>query len=212
MELYVDGFRSNGKQLVQLIMRKIIAYNFITLDGFYKGADGDISWHKHGEEENRFAVESMKQGNILLFGRLTYEMMAGYWPTALAIENDPVVAMAMNSAEKIVFTNTLEAAEWNNTTIVNGNILEKIKKLKHSKGKDLTILGSGSIVSLFTDAGLIDEYQVMLHPVALGNGTPIFSGVKKKIDLKLIDSRTFGSGAVLLSYVPVSYVPAAQDI
>lgn len=182
--------------------RKLTAYNFISLDGYYKGAGGDISWHRHGEEENAFAVEAMKQENILLFGRITYEMMAGYWPTAMAIENDPVVAMAINSARKIVFSASLLSAEWNNTTIVSGDIIDKAKKLKETEGSNLTILGSGSIVSQFTDAGLVDEYQVMVDPVALGNGTPIFSGIKSRLDLRLKDSRVFKSGVVFLSYVP----------
>lgn len=182
--------------------RKLTAYNFISLDGYYKGAGGDTSWHKHGEEENAFAVEAMKQENTLLFGRITYEMMAGYWPTAMAIENDPVVAMAINSARKIVFSESLASAEWNNTSVISGDIIDKIRKLKESEGSDLTILGSGSIVTQFTDAGLIDEYQVMVDPVALGEGTPIFSGIKSRLDLRLNYSRVFKSGVVLLCYVP----------
>jgi dihydrofolate reductase len=180
--------------------RKLTAYNFISLDGYFKGPGGDTSWHRHGEEENRFAVEAMEQENILVYGRITYELMESYWPTAMAIENDPVIAMAMNSAEKIVFSNTLHSTEWNNTRILSGDIIEQIKKMKQTDGKDLTILGSGSIVTQFTDEGLIDEYQIMVDPVALGEGTPIFSGLKEKLELELRSSRQFNSGVTLLCY------------
>jgi len=96
-------------------MRKVPAFTFVTLNGYFQGPKGDISWHRHGVEENEFAVEAMKFENTLLFGRVTYEMMASYWPTPLAIKNDPVVAERMNKADKIVFSRTLKKAEWNNT-------------------------------------------------------------------------------------------------
>src|SRR3569832_511800 len=143
-------------------MRKLTMYNFITLNGFYKGPGGDLSWHKHGHEESEFSASSLSAENILLFGRVTYEMMAGYWPTPMAMENTPEVAEGMNKAEKIVFSNTLAQATWHNTRIVKGDIIAEIRKLKQLPGNDMTILGSGSIVSQFADAGLIDEYQIMV--------------------------------------------------
>ena len=181
-------------------MRKLSAYNFLTLNGFYKGPGNDTSWHKHGAEENEYASDSLKSDNILLFGRVTYELMASYWPTPFAIENDPAVAKGMNDAEKIVFSNTMKNAGWNNTRIISGNILDEMKKLKQTPGKDLTILGSGSIITQFADAGLIDGYEIMIDPVALGDGTPIFKGIKHQLDLKLTNSHMFKSGVVLLSY------------
>lgn len=185
-------------------MRKLFAFNFITLNGFYKGAADDISWHRHGEEESAFAAENMQgEGAVLLFGRVTYQQMASFWPTSEAIKNIPDVAAGMNSAEKIVFSNTLRKAEWNNTKVISGDIVEAMKKLKQTEGKDMTILGSGSIVSTFADHGLIDGYQVMLDPVALGGGAALFSGITKKLDLKLTGTRTFKSGVVLLNYQPL---------
>ena len=89
-------------------MRKLTVFNFVTLNGYFEGPKGDISWHKHGADENEYAIEKLGTGNMLLFGRVTYEMMAGYWPTPDAIKNDPVVAERMNSAEKIVFSRTLK--------------------------------------------------------------------------------------------------------
>jgi dihydrofolate reductase len=187
--------------LKPLHMRKLFVFNFITLNGFYKGDRDDISWHRHGVEESEYAAQSMKgDGAVLLFGRVTYQQMVGYWPTAEAKKNSPEVASGMNKAEKIVFSNTLKSATWENTKLVKGDIVAEIKKLKQTPGKDLTILGSGSIVSLFAENGLIDQYQIMLDPVAIGAGTPIFHNIEKKLDLKLTGTHTFRSGVVLLNY------------
>jgi dihydrofolate reductase len=184
-------------------MRRLSAFNFITLNGYYEGPQRDIGWHRHGAEENEYAAEGLGSGSTLLFGRVTYELMAGYWPTPMAATNDPTVAAGMNSAEKIVFSRTLQKAEWNNTRIMKDNIVDEIRKLKQSSGKDMTILGSGSIVTQFAQTGLIDEYQIMLDPVVLGNGTTLFKDLKGKLDLKLTATRAFKSGTVLLSYQPL---------
>jgi dihydrofolate reductase len=184
-------------------MRKLAVFNFVTLDCYYKGPAGDISWHRHGAEENEYAAASLKAGNTLLFGRVTYEMMASYWPTPLAFKNDPAVADG-NKAEKIVFSRTLTKAEWNNTRLVKDNIVEEIKRMKQLPGKDMTLLGSGSILTQFAEQGLVDEYQIMVDPVVLGDGTPILKGLKRKLDLRLTGTRTFKSGVVLLSYIPGS--------
>src|SRR5690242_19946266 len=119
-------------------MRKLLAFNFITLDGFYKGLSEDISWHRHGEEESAFAADNMKgEGAVLLFGRTTYHHMASFWRTPQAIKNIPEVAAGMNSAEKIVFSNTLKKADWNNTTVIGGDIVSAVRKLKRTEGKDM---------------------------------------------------------------------------
>ncbi len=131
---------------------------------------------------------------------MTYELMASYWPTPDAIKNVPIVAEGMNNADKIVFSRTLKKAEWNNTRLVKDNIVEEIKRMKQMPGKDMTLLGSGSIVTQFAQQGLIDEYQIMVDPVVLGDGTPIFKGLKHTLNLKLTATRTFRSGVVLLSY------------
>jgi len=185
-------------------MRKLSVFNFISIDGYYKDLHNDISWHRHGEEESEYSEQSLEAENILLFGRVTYEMMAGFWPTAEAIKNIPVVAERMNRSEKIVFSDTLQEAEWNNTSIMKGDIAAHIRELKKTPGRDLTILGSGSIVTQFANAGLIDGYEIMIDPVALGAGTPVFQGLKNKLDLKLINTRTFSSGVITLSYEPLN--------
>ena len=188
-------------------MRKLSVYNSVTLDGYFAGADGDFSWaHKdrNDTEFNAFVAENATSGGSLLFGRITYELMASYWPTSYAIENDPVVAERMNNLPKVVFSRTLNKAPWSNTTLVKGGLVAEVRKMKKEPGKDMAILGSGSIVAQLADEGLIDEYQVVVNPVALGMGRTMFDGIKKKLTLKLTKSRTFGNGCVLLCYAPMA--------
>lgn len=184
-------------------MRKLGVFNFVTLNGYFEGPNHDISWHRHGAEENKFSDDSLKAEGILLFGRRTYEMMYSFWPTPMAAEQFPETAKGMNKSEKIVFSNTMKKAEWKNTKVIGGDIVAEMKRLKKSKGMGMTVLGSGSIVTQFADAGLIDEYRIMIDPVAIGNGTTLFNGLKNKLDLKLTDTRTFKSGVVLLCYEPI---------
>lgn len=183
-------------------MRKLTAFSFVTLNGYFEGTNRDISWHKHGVEENEYAAESLQSGNILLFGRMTYEMMAGYWPTPQAIENDPTVAEGMNNADKIVFSRTLKTVEWQNTKLIKDNISEEIRNMKQVPGNNMTLLGSGSILTQFAEQGLIDEYGIMIDPVVLGNGTQLFKGIGQKLNLRLTTTKTFKSGVVLLCYKP----------
>ena len=191
-------------------MRHLNAFTFVTLNGFFAGPKGDISWHRHGAEENQYAAEGLKSEGLLLFGRVTYDLMASYWPTPMAMKDDPLVAEGMNKAEKIVFSRTLKEAAWNNTRVVAGDIAEEIRRLKRTPGKDMVLLGSGSILAQFAEQGLIDEFLVMVDPVALGAGTPLFKGIKHKLDLTLTASRTFESGVVLLSYRPQA-APSAEN-
>lgn len=185
-------------------MRKLNVFNFVTLNGFYKGPQEDISWHRHGGDENEVATEGLSSDSIILLGRVTYEMMASYWPTPEALRDNPEVAKGMNASDKIVFSKTLKKASWNNTKIVKGDIVEEARKMKQTAGKDMIVLGSGSIVTQFADHGLIDEYLIMIDPVALGQGTPIFNGLSRKLDLTLTNSKTFKSGVVFLTYKVMS--------
>ena len=184
-------------------MRKLVVFNLVTLDGYFAGSGGDISWHNVDAEFQEYAEKNSSSGNTLMFGRVTYELMAGYWPSPDALKNDPVVARGMNSASKIVFSRTLNKAEWGNTRLVKEDMLGEVRELKKQSGKNLTILGSGSIVAQLAQAGLIDEYQFMLSPVVLGKGKTMFEGIEDRIPLKLTESRTFGNGNVLLCYVPI---------
>ncbi len=183
-------------------MRKISAFVFTSLNGYYKGLNEDISWHKHGEEEMKFSEEGANSGSILLFGRVTYEMMSGFWPSPMALEMMPGVAAGMNNSEKIVYSRTLKQANWNNTSIISDDIINETKKLKEKPGNDMTILGSGSIVSQFSEAGLIDELQIMIDPVAIAKGTALFENINQTLTFQLVSTRTFKSGVILLNYIP----------
>jgi dihydrofolate reductase len=185
-------------------MRKLSVYNFLSLNGYYKDANNGIDWHHHeqGGEEEQFSDNNLKHENALLFGRVTYEMMAGFWPTPMAAEMYPGTAKGMNKAKKYVVSNTLQQADWANTTIINTDLITAVRQLKETSDRDITILGSGSLVSQLTDAGLIDGYQIMIDPVALKAGTPIFHNVQNDVELKLTGSRVFESGIVLLEYAP----------
>jgi dihydrofolate reductase len=185
-----------------ITLRKLSVFNLVTLDGYFAGEGGDISWHMVDGEFQEFANAASNSGDTLLFGRVTYELMAGFWPTPEAIRTDPVVAAGMNKAEKIVFSRTLQKADWNNTRLVKTDMLAEVRKLKQQPGKDLTVLGSGTIVSQLAQEGLIDEYQILLNPVAIGKGRTMFEGIRDKIVLKLVKTRTFGNGNVLLTYEP----------
>ncbi|HXD94724.1 MAG TPA: dihydrofolate reductase family protein [Bacteroidia bacterium] len=182
-------------------MNKLTSFTFITLNGFFKGQNEDTTWHSHREEAGKFANEASSADNILLFGRKTYEMMASFWPTPMAAELFPIMAKNMNKSEKIVCSKTLKNVDWNNTTILKGDLVEQIKQLKQNAKKNITILGSGSLLTQLSDAGLIDQYTIMLDPVALGKGTSIFEGIQSNLELKLVSSRVFEKdGVVLLNY------------
>jgi len=184
-------------------MRKVIMFNLITLDGYFEGLNKDITWHQVDDEFNEFAIEQLSKSDGLIFGRVTYQLMAAYWPTPMAVENDPIVAGKMNSLPKFVFSKTLVKADWNNTQLIKGDAIEELKKLKQQPGKDLFIFGSAILSSTFTKNGLIDEYRIIINPIVLGAGNPLFKGKGKVLKMKLLNTRSFRNGNVLLYYQPV---------
>jgi dihydrofolate reductase len=181
-------------------MRKVFLFNMTTLDGFFEGPNQDISWHNADEEFNEFAIDQLNEIGTLLFGRVTYQLMASYWPTESAINDDHIVAGLMNSLPKIVFSKTLDKAEWNNSRLVKENVTDEVLKLKAQPGKDIAIFGSSDLAVTLAEAGLIDEYRIILNPVFLGNGTSLLKGIKEKLNLKFLNARIFKSGNVLLYY------------
>ena len=186
-------------------MPRVNMFNNISLDGYFVDANGDMSWaHKSDPEWNEFVSGNASGGGTLVFGRVTYDLMVRYWPTPLALENNRVVAEGMNRLPKVVFSRTMDHASWSNTTLVKGNIEEAVRKMKGEPGTDLVILGSGSIVTQLGQAGLIDEYQMVISPIALGEGKTMFQGMEKRLPLKLVKTRVFGNGNVLLCYEPAA--------
>ncbi|HEX6976410.1 MAG TPA: dihydrofolate reductase family protein [Vicinamibacterales bacterium] len=184
-------------------MRSLSVFDNVSLDGFFADANQDMSWaHKDDEEWNAFASGNAGGDGDLLFGRKTYEMMAAFWPTAQAAQMLPEVAAGMNAKRKIVASRTMERATWHNTTILKGDLVDEVRRLKESPGPDIVILGSGSIVSQLTEARLIDAYQIVLCPVVLGKGRTLFETVTSKVPLTLVRTRPFGNGNVVLWYEP----------
>ena len=183
-------------------MRKLFAFNMISLDGYFEASNQDITWHVVDDEFNQFAIEQLSNVDTILFGRVTYELMASYWPTPTASANDPIIADLMNRLPKIVFSRTLHKAEWNNTRLVKDNIAEEITTLKQQPGKELALFGSANLLSTLINMDLIDEHRIIVNPVVLGSGTPLFQGVRDKLKLMLVKTRTFRSGNVLLYYQP----------
>jgi dihydrofolate reductase len=183
-------------------MRKLFVFNLVSLDGFFAGPDGELDWHNVDAEFNEYAISMLDSVDTLLFGRVTYDLMAGYWPTPEGVKDDPLVAQRMNDLSKVVFSRTMDKAGWRNTRLVMDNIVDEIKNLKKQSGKDMVILSSGTIVSQFAQSGLIDEYRFMVNPIVLGSGKPMFQDLKDRLPLKLLKTWTFRSGNVLLTYKP----------
>ncbi len=184
-------------------MPRLNMFNSISLDGYFTDTNNDMSWAHAGGDDAEF--RSFIAGNAsgaggLIFGRVTYEMMAAFWPTPAAAQQMPEVAAGMNRSAKYVFSRHLKKADWANTTILSGDPVQEIAKLKGGGGPGLTILGSGSIVKQLAAAGLIDDYQLMVCPVILGSGRTLFDGIPGRPSLKLANSRAFKNGKVFLHY------------
>ncbi len=188
-------------------MRKIILFMMVSLDGYFEGPNHDLSWHNVDKEFNSFAASNLNQSGVILFGRRTYEMMADFWPNYTPNKDDKgdvAVAEKMNSVPKVVFSRTLKnvkwSREWDNITLVNGNVAHEIMKLKMQPGKDIAVFGSNNLCVSLLELGLLDEAQIMLNPVSIGNGTPLFYGAKGKFHFNLLKTKTFKSGNILLTY------------
>ena len=181
-------------------MRKVILANLVSVDGYFEGPNKELDWFNVDSEFLEQAEETLNFADILLFGRITYEHMASYWPTAEAIKNDPIIAKKMNSLSKIVFSKTLEKAKWENTKLVKENIIGEILILKQQPGKDIVIFGSSDLSVYLMQADLIDEFRIFINPVALGGGNTLFKSINKRYNLKLLNVKTFKSGNVLLCY------------
>jgi dihydrofolate reductase len=182
-------------------MPKLIVFNQVSLDGFICDAKGDMSWaHRQDAEWKAFTAENAKGGATLLFGRVTYEMMASFWPTPQAMQAVPQVAASMNAMTKVVFSRTLKLASWSNTRLLKGDLAAEVEALKKEPGPDLVLMGSASIVSQLAEHGLVDEFQVVVNPVVLGGGKSMFAGVRSRLQLATVRTRAFSNGNVLICY------------
>jgi dihydrofolate reductase len=183
-------------------MRNLMVFNSISIDGYFCDEKNDMSWaHRGGDPEfDAFSAQNASGDGMLLFGRVTYEMMSSFWPTPQAQKQYPEVARGMNEMPKVVFSRTLKEASWKNTRVVSGDIIGAVREMKQQPGPNLVVLGSGTIVSQLAQARLVDQYQLVVVPIVLGKGRTLFEGVKEKQNLKLKTSRPFKNGNVVLDY------------
>lgn len=184
-------------------MPKLYLFMMVSLDGFFEGENHDLSWHNVDAEFNEFAIKQTREVTTILFGKRTYKMMAGYWTSEGAVNDDPIVAGLMNSKPKIVFSKRLEKVDWNNTQLVSDATPEYISELKKEAQGDIAIFGSNNLCVSLVKMGLVDEFRIMVNPIVIGKGTPLFFGLDDKLKLKLTNSKVFKSGNVLLYYQPV---------
>lgn len=185
-------------------MRTVISLMHVSLDGFTAGPNGELDWAIVDEEAYKDVADLLRTVDTALYGRVTYQMMEGYWPTVPAnpasTKDELQHAHWVENIDKIVFSRTLETVEWNNTRLVRENTADEIVRLKQQPGKDLMIFGSPSIVHTLARQGLIDEYRINVNPVVLGGGIPLFKDLKERMHLKLLGSRVFQSGVIGLHY------------
>ena len=180
-------------------MRKLTVFIILSLNGHYKDADNSLDWHHHDEEGLALSLENLRaDGETLLFGGKTYREFAGFWATDYAFEAFPEIAERMRQAEKIVFSRSLKEVTWANSRLAQTDLTTEVRKLKNSSGGGITVLGSGSIVRQLASDNLIDDYLLLIDPMVLAGGTPLFEGVG--LELTLRESRAFKSGAMLLHY------------
>jgi dihydrofolate reductase len=181
-------------------MRKVVASEFLSLDGVMESPD---QWHfpYFNDEMGQAVGEGFETSDALLMGRVLYEEWVAFWPQQDPEENP--VAATMNNVSKYVVSTTLEGPlEWNNATLIGDNVAEEISELKRQPGKDIVISGSGALVRSLLEYGLLDELKLMIHPIVVGSGKRLFEDGEKQTALELVESKTFSTGVVYVTYKP----------
>ena len=184
-------------------LRRLSAFMQVSLDGRFADPAGDMSFaHKQAAdgEWHQFMAENAAAGGVLLFGRITYELMASWWPTPAAAKAMPAIARQMNALPKVVVSRTLSSARWSNTTVIKRDLIGTIRRMKATSGPDITILGSGSVVTQLATAQLVDRIEVAVNPIALGAGKNFLAGLPLPLPFILIRTRVFENGSVVLCY------------
>lgn len=186
-------------------MRTLASFLMVSVDGYFEARNPeDFEWHTVDDEFNDFAVKQLDASDCLIFGRVTYQGMAQFWPTRTAIENEPRVASRMNQTSKIVISRTIDRPdpEWNNTSLIKDDIHDELSKLKQQSGKDILVLGSSNLTASLISMGLLDELRLIVNPIVLVEGHPVLGTLKERTRLTLLEHRIFRSGNVLLTYEP----------
>jgi dihydrofolate reductase len=181
-------------------MRPLKVINQITLDGFYEGAGEGwdrINWHRVNDEWDAMSIVTLKAAGTILFGRVTYEGFASYWPA-----EEGEIARLLTEADKVVVSRTLKRADWNNSRLLQGDLATGIAALKNEPGGPIIVYGSGTLVQGLTDLGLVDFYELAIVPVAIGSGTPLFRPGAPRLDMELVSSRTLANGVIYTTCRP----------
>lgn len=186
-------------------MRRVIASEFVTADGFMVGPREDITWvtNNFNEEMGRYAAGLMDSMDTILLGRVTYQLMAGAWPNWTEAQSPG--ADKMNGTPKVVLSKTLDKAPWGKhepARIIKDDVGREIRAMKERAGKNIVIYGSANTVQNLTDMGLIDEYQLLVHPLLLGDGKQLFRRMQRPVNLKLLRTQAFSNGVTVLYYEP----------
>ena len=194
--------------------RRVVASTFVTLDGYMVGPDEDISWVAEGfdpEMQADIAEDMSRKTDVFVFGRVTYEIFAAYWPSAVPYDEgdelkpaegkeDPRIIGALNDFPKLVFSKTLKQSDWNNTRVIDEGLEDEIRTLKRQPGRAVNVQGSASIVQALERADLIDEYHLYVHPVLLGQGKPLFATGVNRQDFELAGIKPYANGVVATNY------------
>ncbi|RDC63808.1 dihydrofolate reductase family protein [Adhaeribacter pallidiroseus] len=185
-------------------MRKIISFMHVSLDGFVAGLNGEMDWIKVDEEIFDYVGKRISEGDTALYGRMTYQMMENYWPTAgtepNASKHDLEHSRWYNQVHKVVLSQTMKDAGSTNTTIISDNLADNIIKIKQQGDKDILLFGSPTATHSLIQLNLIDGYWLFVNPIVLGRGIPLFTGIKEQIKLKLLTTRPFTGGVTELNY------------
>lgn len=189
-------------------MKKIISFMHLSLDGFVAGPNGEMDWITVDQEIFDHVGQRISESDTALYGRITYQMMENYWPTAAdqpnASKHDIEHAQWYKEAHKIVVSKTLKGTDLPNTTIISDNLPDRIQQIKqstHGPGKEILLFGSPSTTHSLMQQDLLDGYWLFINPIILGHGIPLFDGAKEKTKLNLVSTRQFTSGVVAVSYV-----------
>src|SRR5262245_20707387 len=170
-------------------MARVLFFMLISANGYYERGPWDIDWHNTDDQFNEFAIAQLDSVDTLVFGRRTYEGMASYWPTPEAIASDPEVATRMNGLAKVVISTTLQRADWANTRIVRRDVPAEIAKLKRESAKGVLVMASPDLAAALAEAGLIDEYRILVNPLFLATGKPLLAGLHADVRLTLREAR-----------------------
>jgi dihydrofolate reductase len=190
-------------------MRRVLLFVDLTLDGFMGGPDGEMDWLVPDDEmDKEFTTDLRKTADTILTGRVAYESFAAFWPAAASDPTSPAdlveFATWMVDTPKVVFSTSLDTVEMKNSRLARGGIADEVAKLRQEPGRDLVVFGGARTAQAFVRLGLVDEYRMKVHPVAIGNGLPLFKDLEDRVRLRLVHSKAYGSGVLGLRFEPAA--------